>query len=133
MAESIINDFIKMGEEWAIQQVENLAKSLIFGTEAVTQSVVQGSAMAAALNPAAIAASVASFGAADVTGGAAFSAALATGMAETQAMTKLADGGVMLGTTLLSMGSPVIGGEAGHEAVLPLQNSKYPGLMEMAK
>ena len=127
---TITSSFIKMGEDMLKKLIETeamqLAQKAIFGAAAIADATAQGTAIAAAMGPAAAMASIASFGAADVAGGTGLASVLALAQA---AAIPHADGGI---TTQPLMAGNHLFGESGSEAILPLQNSKYPGLHAMA-
>ena len=119
MLRSVFGDLISLSIKYLVQ----LAEMQLFAQAGAAGALAAAGPTAAAMNalwaPAAVAASIATLGAADITGAAAYQAAMAT------SLIPFANGGV---PSLSSMSSTVLtgpttfgmAGEAGDEAIMPL-------------
>lgn len=114
----VFGDLISMSIKFILQ----LAEQQIFASVAQAASLATAAPIAAAMTaiwgPAAMAASIATFGAADATGAIAYEAAMAS------SLIPLANGGIptvsQLSGNILNGPTMFLGGEAGDEAVMPL-------------
>lgn len=93
IVDQIINSFATMLAQWITTQITMRVLSAAFGVSAVTAAGLQASALAAAWAPAAIAASIATLGAASAIGNASFVASQASGTAASTSLAMASVGG----------------------------------------
>jgi hypothetical protein len=119
---SITQDTMKMLIQVGEQQLKNLITSAATSAGIIAQTTTVGAVMGAALAPAALSMSIATLGVADATGLDAYTTALASAQALTK-VTALASGGILDSPTY-SRNGRFLAGEAGPEAVIPLNSSR---------